>query len=448
MALDQRIHTWLGSISDTFEPLAPLEKKRPYDDAPSVLQKRCRTDSPTHETSSNLDSQLRQLGAKRQRTLLDYGVTPQAVLEERAASAPSFPRPHSPDPSPNARTQIDYFSLHLPPNSLPPSLQLFMNKVNEICRGDGILLNSDRKFIKDTRGTEEYKDWDWARGPQGERYFHADRELLGMTPSPNVVGRILYQAQFCHASGASQADWNIEVIQRILEASLRPVVGPASSQPIDFRSSTTATVIPEYNTDSLHPRQTEFSIYIEPACDPDSRISRQVHNFCQSLPCGTFNHLNLPTLRARPIAFSIETLQDNTVGYPGLRKGASMLPHWKFLDDLLASRDQAYQARRKWEWENDPASHANSEALARIVGFPEFLPGIVIQGHKWHLVIAIPKGGKMAFCEKISFGNTASSKGIYQIICVLQLLKHWVREFYWPWLRRLLLHWPRPPGGR
>jgi hypothetical protein len=60
--------------------------------------------------------------------------------------------------------------------------------------------------------------------------------LLGMTPSPNVVGRILYQAQFCHASGASQADWNIEVIQRILEASLRPVVGPASSQPIDFRS--------------------------------------------------------------------------------------------------------------------------------------------------------------------------------------------------------------------
>lgn len=236
MALDQRIHTWLGSISDTFEPLVPLEKKRPYDDAPSILQKRCRTDSPTHETSPNLDSQLRQLGAKRQRTLLDYGATSQAVPEERAASAPSFLRSYSPDLLPKACTQADYFYLHLPPNSLPPSLQLFMNKVNEICRGDGILPNSDRKFIKDTRGCEDYKDWDWARGAQGERYFHADRELLGLTPSTGIVSKILYQAQFCHTSGASQTDWNIEVIQRILEASLRPFTGPGSSQPVDFRS--------------------------------------------------------------------------------------------------------------------------------------------------------------------------------------------------------------------
>jgi hypothetical protein len=125
-----------------------------------------------------------------------------------------------------------------------------------------------------------------------------------------------------------------------------------------------------------------------------------------------------------------------------------MLPHWKFLDDLLARRHKAYQARHKWEWENNAECHATSEVLTTAPGLPEFLPGIVIQGHKWHLVIAIPRDGKMAFYEKISFGNTASSKGIYQIICVLQLLKHWVREFYWPWLRRLLLNWPLPPGAR
>ncbi|KAM0255893.1 hypothetical protein ACHAPA_012350 [Fusarium lateritium] len=447
MALDQRIHTWLGSISDTFEPLAPLEKKRPYNDTPSVLQKRYRTDSPTHETSSNLDSQLRQLGAKRQRTLLDYGVTSQAVPEERAASAPSFLRSYSSDLVPKTCTQVDYFSVQLPPSSLPPSVQLFMNKINEICRGDGIVPTSDRKFIRGMTKSEEYKDWDWARGPQGERYFHADRDLLGVTPSIAIVSKILYQAQFCHTSGASQADWNIEVIQRILEASLRPVGGPGSSQPIDFRSSTTATVIPEYNTDSLHPRQTEFSIYVEPAYDPDSRIFHQVQNFCKILPCGTFNHIDLPTMRARPIAFSIEALHDDTAGYAELRKGASTLPHWKFLDDLLARRDDAYQARRKWEWESNAECHTSLE-VTTAPGLLDFLPGVVIQGHTWHLVMAIPRDGKMAFCEKVSFGNTASSKGIYQIICVLQLLKHWTREFYWPWLRRLLLNWPRPPGAK
>jgi hypothetical protein len=60
--------------------------------------------------------------------------------------------------------------------------------------------------------------------------------LLGVTPSLGIVSKILYQAQFCYTSGASQTDWNIEVIQRILEASLRPLCGPRSSQPVDFRS--------------------------------------------------------------------------------------------------------------------------------------------------------------------------------------------------------------------
>ncbi|KAF5002748.1 hypothetical protein FGRMN_145 [Fusarium graminum] len=451
MSLDQRIRTWLGSISDTFEPLAPLERKRPYEETQSTIQKRHRTDSPTGETSS-LNLQVHQFGVKRQRSVLGDGLHSRTGSEGRVlgrvASMPSLvPRPHDFSPLPKTYTQADYFSLQLLPNDLPLSLRNFMNKVDEIVRGDGILPNSERSWIRDTSKVSYYQDWNWAReGPLSERYFHDDRNKLGATPHMGIVNKILYQAQFCQTSGASQADWNIEVTQRILEASLRPLSGPGCSQLVDFRSSTTATIIPEYNTDTLRPRQTDFSIYIDPACDTDPQVSRQVHTFRQSLPRSTFNHVDLPTLHARPIALSVETLQDNTMGFAGLRKGVSMLPHYKFLQALTLKKCEASETRRNWELQNDAGMHADPEVRTATPRLLDFLPGIVIQGHKWHLVIAVPQGDKMGFYERISFGSTTSSKGIYQIICVLQLLQHWAREIYWPWLRNLLMKWPRRPG--
>lgn len=37
-------------------------------------------------------------------------------------------------------------------------------------------------------------------------------------------------------------------------------------------------------------------------------------------------------------------------------------------------------------------------------------------------------------------GTTDNTKGIYQIVHNLQILRQWVEKTYWPWLQQLILH--------
>ncbi|KAH6869140.1 hypothetical protein B0T10DRAFT_313984 [Thelonectria olida] len=88
------------------------------------------------------------------------------------------------------------------------------------------------------------------------------------------------------------------------------------------------------------------------------------------------------------------------------------------------------------------AQDAVLSSLDQAAQLPDYLPGIIIQGHDWHLVITTREGDKTMFWQKMTFGSTSSSKGIYQIICTLQLLGRWARDEYWPWLRGVVSEWP------
>lgn len=73
---------------------------------------------------------------------------------------------------------------------------------------------------------------------------------------------------------------------------------------------------------------------------------------------------------------------------------------------------------------------------------PIFIPGIIVQGHDWHLVISTLEDRQTKIWQKVTMGSTSSSKGIYQIVNALQVLRSWVTKTYWPWLRKMILESP------
>jgi hypothetical protein len=177
---------------------------------------------------------------------------------------------------------------------------------------------------------------------------------------------------------------------------------------------------------------------------------RKIWEIQDALPDGTFNHTSLITLRDRPIALSIETKRTGE-GWDNarLQMGIWNAAHWEFLGHLSRMRHGAANelSRIAQEATNTPDSAQDTAlSLDHAVQLPDYLPGIIIQGHDWHLVITTREGDKTIFWQKMTFGSTSSSRGIYQIICTLQLLGRWARDEYWPWLRGVVLEWPRHDG--
>ncbi|KAF5689153.1 hypothetical protein FDENT_4517 [Fusarium denticulatum] len=215
--------------------------------------------------------------------------------------------------------------------------------------------------------------------------------------------------------------------------------GPQSSQFFDFLLSTTASILPDYQATSAS-KKVDFCLYIDPKHVESAQIHETLLALMNVLPMGMFNHTNLLPLSDRPIAVSIETKKTGE-GWDNARLQMEvwMAAHWQFLRKILQLHRLAADAVSSLEQSTEFNSHESRR-------LPEFLPGIIIQGHDWYLIITTSEGEKTIFWQKENFGQTSKSKGIYSIIHNLQLLRKWAQEVYWEWMRELLLSWPRHGG--
>jgi hypothetical protein len=299
-----------------------------------------------------------------------------------------------------------------------------------IANAQGILPLSARETYS-SLGHKEYWDLKWARkGADSDRYFSTERESLGYTPSPDAVLDILFAAAECNTNSHPEATWNTEVHQRVLETALRQPTRRGSHL-VNFVATTTAPIIFEYHASVPPTKKADFCVYIEPRNDNSDTGASIIAALRDTLPCAVFNHTNHYPLRDRPIALSIETKKTGEDWENArLQLGVWEAARWNFLRHLLSLVQQPNQVETGVG--HDSTSQADSLQL------PEFLPGIIIQGHDWHLVITSAEGKKTVLWQKVTIGSTTSSKGIYQIISTLQLLRKWALDFYWPWLKQVL----------
>ncbi|EGU79513.1 hypothetical protein FOPG_18385 [Fusarium oxysporum f. sp. conglutinans race 2 54008] len=321
----------------------------------------------------------------------------------------------------------------------PASLKALLDQISLVSSGIGILSVSQRGILNQL-DDETYSDFDWTRHPvMSNMYFSDQRDKLGDTPLPDTIQMILHQASYCNSESCSEADWNVEVHHRVLEAALRPRWG---NQFIDFRLSTTASIIAEYHVTSAS-KKVDFCMYINPKVDQGSEISQIIDDVRNILPEASFNHTNMSSLCDKPIAISIETKKTGEDWEKAkLQMEVWMAAHWQFLRNLIKLRQRAAKELSSIrQAEGDLTS--NPEKTWQL---PDFMPGIIVQGDDWHLIITTPEGEKTIFWQKKSLGNTSGSKEIYQLICNLQLLRQWALDRYWAWLRELLQEWPRHKG--
>jgi hypothetical protein len=124
----------------------------------------------------------------------------------------------------------------------------------------------------------------------------------------------------------------------------------------------------------------------------DSQTSETIDALKNILPLGIFNHTYLVPLSDNPITISIETKTGTGWESAKLQMEVWTAAHWQFLRQLLSLRQRA----QKVITPNDRDTHEtiNEKATGKIWSLPKFIPGIVVQGHDWHLIITTPGGGK------------------------------------------------------
>lgn len=67
------------------------------------------------------------------------------------------------------------------------------------------------------------------------------------------------------------------------------------------------------------------------------------------------------------------------------------------------------------------------------------IPGIIIQGHRWHLVLSTYESGKTKLWADHQFGTTQSCLEIYAVVADMRQLTGWARDVYMPWLKANIL---------
>ena len=288
----------------------------------------------------------------------------------------------------------------------------------------------------------------------------------GHIPPPWYIRGIVQLARKLNDLQHEEASWNRGVHSRLVSGILRPLLADTDQQSeaafVDFVSATSALPAVDFRPGRVPVKKIDFVIYIEPENDPkaaldgvaavDDQAQREarprarvaVRNSIEALQRRTGTESVNPTghfpLRKTPMALCIKTKrQDVGLAEANLQIGVWHACHWKFL-----------------------CQHASPDALYWLA----FIPGSVMEGHDWFVVVSSPKEvdhvedminqlgseveksgrrrliHKTVLWSRIPIGSTNSFSEAYQIIGALRLLAGWVQMAYWPWFKDFVLNIP------
>ncbi|RYC80879.1 hypothetical protein BFJ63_vAg16227 [Fusarium oxysporum f. sp. narcissi] len=335
----------------------------------------------------------------------------------------------------------------------PGELEDLLEAIDLVMEGKGIVSTLQQDAL--ISASRSSKDFKWAA--RGGDYFSADRDAIGHTPSPDDVSRILAAAAECSSNSHHEVNWNMEVHQPLLSLAFRPPAQAPYTHLVNFMGTMQASLIPDYTNSSVS-KKVDFSIYIEPSNDLERSAQEPVEDTIsrcrKDLPGTVFNFTDATPLAHRPIAFSIETKKPSA-GFDGakLQLGIWQNAHWTFLrhlaqiasDRCTVAEETAAVGPEAMETVQERMNTGDDPTAQKTCNLPNFIPGIIIQGHLWHLIITTPQDRKTMIWQSIGMGNTQSTKGIYQIVCILHLLRQWVKLTYWPLVWQIVCAgWPGP----
>lgn len=270
-------------------------------------------------------------------------------------------------------------------------------------------------------------DDDDQRGEQGR-----DR-LPGRIPSIAELALIRDHAGECQNLGHDEAGWNVEVHQRILEAVFRLPGTLRAEDEFNFSICTTAKPDKQFLSRSVPVKLVDFCVYADINSQDGGRWREAHRSLCRQTPTRTVNHTGFAPLQLRPIMLSIETKKPGKESVAAnLQIGVWHAAQWSFL--VSAARHSLLTAK------GAPLASLSSLELAEIISQAEarvaqlpFLVGIMVQGHRWSLVISTREREKTILWTEQAFGSTETMQGVFKVIAGLRELAAWCRHVYLLW---------------
>ncbi|KAK2684664.1 hypothetical protein QWA68_016763 [Fusarium oxysporum] len=236
---------------------------------------------------------------------------------------------------------------------------------------------------------------------------HLDNKPHAMASEAEILHRALRitdRSSQCSRMLSDEAAWNCLVHCPLLDLFISDMYHRADQNIFDFMPCTTTSIDSTYHRFPDPASRVDFIFHFLPEKDPTLNQSPA------AMPC--FNWTSDRMLQQYPLAFSIETKR-----YGGnAARGEQQMGIWH---------------AAQWEF---LISRAGADAASKL----DFLPGVVIQGHIWSLVITIRNQNTTTVLCSVEFGNTSSVVGVFQVMAGLRRLRKWSLEVLWPWYKTYL----------
>jgi hypothetical protein len=175
--------------------------------------------------------------------------------------------------------------------------------------------------------------------------------------------------------------------------------------------------------------------------DHDQEFKTAMVEFSKNSPTMSVNHTDFIITQERPLLISIETKKPAVQGDKAqLQISVWHAAQWSFLrwavgQKLLRQRQsQGFDAPTTEEEQRE--HKAMKLAVLAKLGF---IPGIIVQGHRWHLVLSTYEDGKTTLWAEWEFGSTKGLLDIYAVIAGVRELTAWGRDVYLPWFKENIL---------
>ncbi|TQN63910.1 hypothetical protein CSHISOI_11375, partial [Colletotrichum shisoi] len=278
---------------------------------------------------------------------------------------------------------------------VPPALRALWRSIGDYDGGIGVIGHDERAAVEDAVYSipefqeQSIRDFVFEPTPAnaGDGGPTAPRARLGPTPSVATVLDIVRTGKRCRDHGLDEQSWNAHVHTRVLSLAFRGIWQDPDGSLLTCILCSTASILPSYVESSG--RKVDLCVCIEPddlSATAISALRRQ-----DQLSRLSINHTDYEPLQTRPIALSVETKK-----------------HGEDLSDAEAQLVIWHSAQ--WRLLRRLVERAEPN-----MSLPDFIPGIIIQGHEWMFVASTMNDNAVTLWTSQVIGSTTRVLGVYQI---------------------------------
>ncbi|KAL7795317.1 hypothetical protein V8C37DRAFT_408714 [Trichoderma ceciliae] len=283
--------------------------------------------------------------------------------------------------------------------------------------------------LEDRNRKEEFEEWGGCFRPEG-----APDDLPGRIPSFEEIEKVLRKAVQIENRRHEEAGWNSHIHLPLLDSIFEdPLKGQCGA--FNATICTTARLHQKFKPMVSTAKIIDLCVYA--SLDNDQELKAAAMDFTHSSPTLSINHTDFRPIQYDPLILSIETKKlDAETEDAKLQIGIWHAAQWTFLQWAVGKKLlQQGLCEPTTEKEYEEFEGQKLTVLSKL----GFIPGIIVHGNRWLLILSTYNNGKTTIWSEFAFGTTESEMGIYAVVAGVRELTAWGRDTYMPWFKENIL---------